>query len=159
MPAAKNIGFIYADMPQSHSYIGWLQEALKLAEFKDLTFHFKPVTFVKSEMGHQRMARLAEGYIKELDSQVDLFLSPNDQMGVQEPFARAVEKNATKPLVGLGEKDVMEDWGAAMSIYSDLGKSGKLIARMIADVFGGKAIKDIMPQWADSGVAFNLITF
>ena len=47
-------------------------------------------------------------------------------------------KNATKPLVGLGEKDVMEDWGAAMSIYSDLGKSGKLIARMIADVFGAK---------------------
>jgi putative ABC transport system substrate-binding protein len=156
MPMAKNIGFIYADMPQSHSYIKWLREALQSDTFNGLTFHFRPVTFVHGERGHMRMALLAKEHVKELDAQVDLFLSPNDQMGVQESFARIVVETATKPLVGLGRKDVMDDWGAVLSIYSDLGKSGKVIARMIADVLNGKEIKDIMPQWADYGIAIDL---
>lgn len=133
-----------------------LREALKSAELQDLTFHFRAVAFVEGEMGHKRMVQLAKKYVRELDPRVDLFLSPNDQMGIQESFVRSVEETATKPLIGLGKKDVMEDWGATMAIYSDLGKSGRLIAQMIADVFNGKEIREIMPQWADSGVAFNL---
>ena len=135
IPNARKIGFIFADMPQSHSYVEWIKKALKQDEFKNLTIYYKSVDFVKSEGGHKRMTKIATKYVKELDSQVDLFISPNDQMGVQSPFAEMVYKTATKPLLGLGRKDVMDGWGATMSIYPDLKGAGKQIAHMIEQLF------------------------
>lgn len=155
-PEAKTIGLIYADMPQSISYRRWLEEELQKDEFSDLKILFRSVEFVQSESGHIRMTMLARDYIRELDSQVDLFISPNDQMGVQEPFPRAVYAIATKPLVGVGRKDVMEKWGAVMSIYPSLNKMGEQSAYMIHEIFEGREIREIMPRWPEVGIAFDM---
>jgi putative ABC transport system substrate-binding protein len=156
MPESKTIGLIYADMPQSISYRKWLEEALATEEFSDLNIIFRSVEFIQSEEGHRRMTMLAEKYIQELDSKVDLFLSPNDQMGVQAPFAEAVYSLATKPLVGLGRKDVMESWGATMSIFPSLNKMGEQAADMIQKIFEGHPISEIKPLWPEMGMAFDL---
>jgi len=154
-PTVKKIGLIHSDMPQSHSYNRWLKETLKNPEFRDLEIIFRKVPFVKSEEGHIRMVKLAEKYVEELNSTVDIFLSPNDQMDAQPPFAKMVYASATKPLVGLGRKDAMDGWGATMSIYPDLKGAGKQIAHMIEQLFKGKPIKDIIPKWPSYGVAFD----
>ena len=102
------------------------------------------------------MAMLSKQFIEELNPVVDLFLSPNDQMGVQEPFSRIISETATKPLVGLGQKDVMDGWGATMSIYPSMDGSGKQAAQMIYKILTGTDIKEIKPQWPPSGVTFDL---
>ncbi|OUR74208.1 hypothetical protein A9Q76_01250 [Arcobacter sp. 31_11_sub10_T18] len=155
-PKAKKIGLIYGNLPQSHSYKKWIQNALLLEEFKNLEVIFREVEFVKSEGGHKRMARIAKKYVLELDKEVDLFLSPNDTMGSQKPFAKMVYENVTKPLIGLGRKDVMENWGATMSIYPSLPDAGITAAQMIYKLFNGSKIKDIIPQWPRTGVTFDL---
>ena len=157
LPSAKDIGFVHTSMPQSQSYLKWLKKALSKKEFKDLRFHFRSIPFVKSEGGHIRMAMLAEKHIKELDARVDVFLSPNDQMGVQSPFAAMVYKTATKPLIGLGKNDVMEHWGATMSFFPSLEDAGKQAAQMVQKLLIGTDIKQIPPQWPHSGVAFDLL--
>ncbi|SLM31399.1 ABC-type uncharacterized transport system periplasmic component-like protein (fragment) [Desulfamplus magnetovallimortis] len=67
-----------------------------------------------------------------------------------------VYASATKPLVGLGRKDVMENWGATMSIYPSLTDAGKRCAEMIKQLFEGKSIKEIIPEWPSTGMAFDL---
>lgn len=156
MPTATNVGFVYADMPQSQSYVKWIKESLTLDEFKDLKFHFRSVQFVGNEGGYIRMAMLAEKHILELNSKVDLFLSPNDQMGVQKPFAESVFKVATKPLIGLGKDDVMKNWGATMSIYPSMEDTGKQVAKMIYKLFTGTEMQQVTPECPDSGIAFDL---
>ena len=156
MPSATDIGFIYADMPQSRSYIKRLNAAIKLDEFKHFTFHFRSVDFVRSEAGDARMAHLAKTHIRELNSKVDLFLSPNDTLGSQKTFAKVVEENATKPLIGLVKDDVMENWGATVTIYPSYLDSGRKAGNMIADIFRGKALDKIIPQQPEFGIALNL---
>ena len=156
MPEARDIGFVYSDMVQSLSYQQWLEKALITDEFKHLRFHFRKVPFVKGEEGHVRMTRLAKQFIEELDPKVDLFLSPNDQMGVQQPFAQMVWQTATKPLIGLGRLDVMEGWGATMSIFPSLTETGKRLALMISDILTGTPVNQLPPQWPESGMAFDL---
>jgi len=155
-PKAKKIGLIYGNLPQSHSYKKWIQNALRLDEFKNLEFIFREVEFVKSEGGHKRMTRISKRHILDLNDKVDLFLSPNDTMGSQKPFATMVYKNATKPLIGLGRKDVMENWGATMSIYPSLQDAGITAAQMIYKLFNGSKIKDIIPEWPSTGITFDL---
>jgi putative ABC transport system substrate-binding protein len=146
-PAVKKIGLIYADMPQSHSYRRWVENLLKTDdEFKGIEVIFRMVPFVRSNGGHIRMSILAEQFVKELDDQVDLFVTPNDQMGAQAPFARMVFKSATKPLIGLGAKDVMDGWGATASIAPSLQSMGKQAALMVKQLLEGKTIKQIMPE-------------
>ena len=155
-PNAKKIGLIYADMPQSRSYKNWLMAALKKPEFNDLEILFREVEFVKSEGGHKRMTMLAKGHVLELNSKVDLFMSPNDQMGAQAPFARMVYQHASKPLLGLGRKDVMEYWGATAAIYPDLKTTGKQAANMVIKLLKGTPIKDILPIWPATGIAIDI---
>jgi putative ABC transport system substrate-binding protein len=156
MPHAKRIALVYADMPQSHSYRQWVEDALTLPEFSQLEVIFQEVEFVRSEGGHKRMAMLAREHIARMTSQVDAIMSPNDQMGVRAPFARMVMESADKPLVGLGRRDVMENWGATMAIFPSMIQSGKLAARMIKDLIEGKSIKEIIPRWPPTGYAFDL---
>ncbi|MFL0809230.1 MAG: hypothetical protein K6L76_02330 [Agarilytica sp.] len=146
MPQAKNIGLIYADMPQSHSYRKWIEEVLNQPEWQGVTVHFRQVDFIPSEGGHRRMAQMAEKHVQELDSQVDLFLSPNDQMGAQRPFANMVYRNSTKPLIGLGRHDVTDGWGATASIYPDEKIVGKQAAEMVHKIFNGEALTTILPE-------------
>lgn len=146
IPNVKNIGFVYADMAQSHSYRAWLEDALKTEEWQGVTVHFRQVSFIPSDGGQKRMAGLAEKYIKELDSKVDVFLAASDQMGSQSPFANMVEKTATKPLIGLGRKDVVENWGATASIYLNTEGIGIQAAAMIERLFKGESIQTIFPE-------------
>ncbi|MEH6652114.1 MAG: ABC transporter substrate binding protein [Motiliproteus sp.] len=156
MPEASKIGLIYAEMPQSESYKRWLDQALKKPEFKDLEVIYRSVPYVKSEGGHIRMAQLARRHVEDLDALVDLFLSPNDQMGVQPSYARMVYASASKPLVGLGRKDVVENWGATMSLYPSLERMGWRVAHMIIQWENTRSISLIQPQCAETGVAFDL---
>ena len=156
MPEVKDIGFIYANMPQSHSYVKLIQRALRKEKYNDIKFHFREVEFVRSEQGHIRMSQLAKRFIKELDSVVDLYVSPSDQMGTQESFSQMVYINSEKPLLGLSGKDVMDNLGASFAIYPSTDDSGKRAARMIDKLFRGEDIRTIIPEWPESGIAFDL---
>jgi len=154
-PKLKKIGYIYTSMPQSISYLNWLKKAIKSPEFKGIELITRQVPFVKSDKGHIRMARIAKKYVQELDSSVDLFLSPTDQMGTQRPFAEMVYQTASKPLVGVGRKDVMKNWGATMSIYSLLENIAYEAAVMIDKVNKGVPLWKIKPKWPKTGIAFD----
>ncbi len=158
MPDAKKVGLIYADMPQSHSYRKWIESLLQNdPDFQDMEVLFRQVDFVKTEQGYKRMVKLAEKHVIELDSQVDVFLTPNDQMGIQKEFAELVYNTASKPLVGVSEKDVMEGWGATMTVYSSQVAAGQQTAVMLKKLFEGIPMKEIIPEWpAESGIAFDL---
>ncbi len=156
MPNAKKIGLIYADMPQSHSYIRWLEEALKNKEFADLEVTYRKVPFVKGEGGAQRMVLLAKSIAEEINDDVDLFMSPHDQLGAHLNFARMINLVGTKPLLGLGNKEVRPGGGATMSIFSDVDKSGQAIAKMIAQVIEGRPIQQLIPRWSEYSYTFNL---
>lgn len=158
MPHVKRIGLIYADMPQSHSYNAWIKAMLEDdPQFKDLEVIFRGVPLVKGEEGDRRMAEMALPLIKELDSQVDLFIKPHDQLGARRQFAEMVHAYSSKPLIGLVKNDVMQEWGAMAAIFPSHRSIGQQAAVMIRDLFEGKPIKLIFPQWpARFGYAVDL---
>lgn len=145
LPNVKKIGMIYADMPQSHSYNRWLDEALKKDEFKELEIIYRGVEYVRSDRGYERMAWLAEKYVRELDSVVDVFLTPSDQLGTRKEFAQVVTANSDKPLMGLSEYEIKEDWGAHFAYYMDQNDAGREAGRMIIEILNGEQIKNIVP--------------
>lgn len=158
-PKAKNIGLIYSDMPQGHSYRKWVETALQEDQaLKGLNVIFRMVPLIKGDMKSQQlMADLARKYVLELNPVVDLFLSPNDQMGAERPFAEMVYKTATKPLVGISRKDVMDGWGATLSMYPSEISAGRQSALMIKKLFQGDNIASIIPQWPkENGIAIDL---
>jgi len=155
LPHAHRIGLIYADMPQSHSYNAWLDAALEQEAFKHLQLITRQVSFVPSEGGHIRMARLARQHILELNDQVDVFISPNDQMGVQRPFVDMMARYATKPLVGLGKREVTERWGATMSIFPSMESTGRIVTEMVEKLYLGSDIQSLPPVYPDCGVAYD----
>ncbi len=150
IPDVKHIGIVHADMPQAHSYREWIEEVLKKEEWKDVQLHYRQVDFIPSEGGHRRMTQMATKHIKELDPVVDVFLAPTDQMGVQSPFANMVYKTATKPLIGIGKRDVTDSWGTTASIYPMETALGVQAAGIIERLFNGEPIVDIHPEQANS---------
>jgi putative ABC transport system substrate-binding protein len=158
MPEAKTIGLIYADMPQSHSYRRWIEKLVaNEPEFSDLVFVFRQVDLVTGEGGTWVMAEEAKEFVKEIDPLVDVFLSPSDQMGAQEYFARAVYETATKPLIGLLLVDVMENRGAVAAMYASPRSMGLQSAKMIVELFEGADIREIFPEEpAVNGIAIDL---
>lgn len=156
LPDVKNIGYIYSAMPQSKSYNQWLKEALLLKEFKDIKIHFREVPFVPGEGGHIRMSKLAKEHVLELSPKVDVFLSPNDQMGAQKPFVETVTQSTLKPLIGLTRTEVMENWGTALSYYPSPTSTGRQIGKMLMAIFEGGDFEELIPQWPESGIAINL---
>lgn len=158
MPNAKTIGLIYADMPQSVSYNKWLTDAIDNdPEFRDLKIIFRKVPLITGEDGDAAMAKLAIAHILELDSQVDVFIKPCDQMGTRKQLANAIYDNATKPLIGLVRDDVMEHWGATATMYPSHDSIGKQSAQMVTAIFEGKSSSDIYPEWPKGfGLAFDM---
>ncbi|MEK6794549.1 MAG: ABC transporter substrate binding protein [Spirochaetota bacterium] len=158
MPKVKKIGLIYADMPQSHSYKTWLDDAIAGdPSLKGMQVIYRMVPAVTGETGPQQMADAAKAYVQELDAQVDLFISANDQMGVSKQFPMMVYQTAKKPLCGLGRSDVMDGLGATMSIYPVFDTFGVQSGRMIAELLKGKKVSDLVPEWPkQNGVAFDL---
>lgn len=148
MPDARTFGMIYADMPQSHSYIQWLRDLIEQdPEFKQITLILRKVAFVTGEHGDVQMAEAAEKHVKALDANVDAFIKPIDQMGTRRYFSEIVYKSASKPLIGVVKDDVMGRWGAAAVIYPSHQSIGRQAARMVRDLLQGKEIADITPEW------------
>ena len=156
MPHAKKIGMIYADMPQSHGYLKWLNDSLKLEEFSDMELILEKVEFVKGEEGSIQMAKLAKDFILSLNEKVDVFMTPSDQMGTQRYFAETVAEFGIKPLMGLSQKEITEDWGACFAVYMDPDLAYKETAEMIKKLFQGQNIKDIIPQSPKARYGLNL---
>ena len=158
LPRATTLGLIHADMPQSISYNKWVADLIAHdPEFKRMKIIFRAVPLITGENGDQQMAAAAIPYIRELDQQVDAFIKPNDQMGTRQPFAEAVYKTATKPLIGITRNDVMDRWGSTAVIYPSHASIGEQAARMIRDLFEGKSIADITPEWPKTfGFAVDL---
>jgi len=158
LPQAKTLGLIYADMSQSHSYNRWISDLLANdPEFGDLKVEFRAVPLVTGEAGDKVMAQDAIKHIEELNAKVDAFIKPCDQMGTRRHLSEVMHKNATKPLIGLVQDDVMGNWGATAVMYPSHDSIGKQTARMIAALFQGKAVSDIIPEWPKSyGLAFDL---
>lgn len=148
LPRARTLGLIYADMPQSHSYNRWVEDLLKNdPAFKDIKVIFRPVALVTGEFGDKTMAEEAAKHIRELDTKVDAYIKPCDQMGTRKIFSRVVYKTSGKPLIGLVRDDVMGMWGATATMFPDHAGIGKQAARMIRDLFEGGRVKDLVPEW------------
>lgn len=157
-PNVKAIGVIYADMAQSHSYNKWLKELIaNNNDFKSIQLLFRSVPLLTGEEGSKKMADSAIQHVKELNEKVDLFLSPNDQMGVSPFFPQMVYQHATKPLVGLTLKDVIEKRGATVSIYPSQKSAGYQAAHMLSRLFSGESFQALHPEWPhENGFAFDL---
>ncbi|MBF0507004.1 MAG: hypothetical protein HQL09_09230 [Nitrospirae bacterium] len=148
LPRAKTLGLIYADMPQSHSYNKWIEDLLKNdPEFKDIKVIFKRVPLVTGEFGDKAMAAEAGKHVRELDSRVDAYIKPCDQMGTRRNFSEVVYKTSGKPLIGIVKDDVMGQWGATATMYPSHASIGNQTARMIKELFEGKKTSDILPEW------------
>jgi putative tryptophan/tyrosine transport system substrate-binding protein len=158
LPQARRFGLIYADMPQSRSYNAWVRQLLtEDPDFKNMQVIFRPVPLVTGERGDQQMAALAIPIIEELDKQVDAFISANDQLGSRRAFSELIDRYASKPLIGIVRNDVMEGWGAMAVVFPSHESIGQQAARMIRDIFEGKPVAQIMPQWpAKYGYALDL---
>ena len=158
MPQARTFGLIYADMPQSHSYVEWVQQLLEFdPEFKHFTVIFRKVPLVTGEHGDQLMAEAAARHVRAIDASVDAFIKPNDQMGTRRYFSEMVYKTASKPLIGLVRDDVMGQWGATAVVYPSHQSIGKQAAHMIKDVLQGRPIAEILPEWPkEYGFAVDL---
>lgn len=148
LPTPMKLGLIYVNMPQSHSYNGWIRELLqKDPLFQGVQVLFREVPLITGERGDEKMAQLAIPLIKKLDGQVDAFIKPNDQMGTRRPFSEAVWQHASKPLIGIVQHDVTEKWGATAVIFPSHESIGRQTAQMIAKIFRGSAPPKILPQW------------
>jgi len=157
LPSVRTIGLIYGDMPQSISYRHWIEELLASdPEFHDLKVLFRKVDFIPGDNGTARMAQLAVLDAQELDGQVDAFLAPCDQMGVNPAFANGLTAVITKPLIGLLRPEVAEHWGAAMAIYTSSPGVGRQAAQIIARLLEGAPISAVPAEPAkEIGVAFD----
>ena len=112
---------------------------------------------VTGENGDQHMSKMAIPIIKELDSQVDAFIAPNDQLGSRRPFAEAIWANSSKPLIGIVKNDVMESWGATAVIYPSNKSMGQQAGKMVKRLLAGEPISTIIPEWPMKyGYAVNL---
>ncbi len=155
-PKTKNIGYIYSKMPQSISYLKWLKQIIN-KNYRGIKLHLRKVPFIKGENGTKKMAYLSKKYFFELNNKVDLFLTPNDQMGISEIFIKTAGKAAKKPVIGLSKRGVVKNWGAIASIYPSHQSMGEQAAIMIMKLLSGISIKEIKPEWPKkSGFAFNL---
>ncbi len=146
------IGYIYADMPQSKAYNKWLDEALKKKEFKNIKLISRKIEFVKGNEGHKRMVQLAKKSVIEIDKNVDVFMSANDQMGISDEFSIMVNKTATKPLIGLANEK-----GSTVAIASDIEKNSKKAAEMIKMIFEGAKVNEIISQKSETKIYYDKV--
>ena len=145
-PDARDIGLIHTDMPQSVSYNRRLEEALQQEEFQDLRLHRREVPFVPGRDGLRRSAALSREFIEELDPVVDVFLTPNDQLGVHEEFVRLLVGLGSTPVIATDEYAVTEGWGAVLSLFGSTVDSGRTLAGMIYSYLSGTSLQTIEPR-------------
>ncbi len=157
IPEMRTIGLIYADMPQSRSYSKWLNDYLSQPENRKFKIIYRKIPLIKGEDGSRKMALMARNHILELNNQVDVFISPNDQMGISIDFLKIMAKYSRKPLIGIAMRDVQHQYGAVASIFSSIHNIGETTAIMALKLLSGKKIKEIPAEMPGNfGFAFNI---
>ncbi len=154
-PKARRIGFIYGDMPQSRSYLLWLEATLAQPEFKILSLLSRKIDFISGERGTLRMCQLAGEEAAGIEASVDIFLSPNDQMGINPEYPRALSAATKKPLIGLSLQEIEAHLGAVLAVYSDTKNSGRRAALMLGRLFEGTKLETIRPEQAAWDIAID----
>lgn len=157
LPNAHTLGLIDGDLPEADGYRALLDRQLaEEPEFRGLKLLYRRIDFVSGDNGPEQMAGKAPPLVKELDPQVDAFLSPNDQMGINPEYAHQVAASTTKPLIGIVETDVRATGGATMAIYPSLTGMGEQAARMIAQLLAGAPVASLPAETPGTiGVAFD----
>ncbi|THB65316.1 MAG: hypothetical protein D6B26_03895 [Spirochaetaceae bacterium] len=155
LPEVRTIGLVYTSMPQSLDYNEHLRQALKEPDLADIQVIFREIPFVPGEFGYRRSIQLAWQHILELDPQVDAFLSPMDQMGIQEEYVRMVSNNAQSPLFGISKLEISEGWGSLMSSYTSTHEAGHLLAGMLHQFLQGEAFDQIYPGLPETKLCIN----
>ena len=146
-PHARNLGLVYADMPQSHSYNGWLRQALDNARGgPPLHLVTQEIPFVQGAGGITRMALLAADAAQRMEPLVDVFISPNDQLGLNSAYYETLGRAIRKPLIGIGVTDARADHGATASIAPSFAGMGRQCANMMLQQMKGTSAADIPPQ-------------
>jgi len=155
VPHARTIGLVHTSMPQARSYNRRLREVLRSEEFADITLVSRVVPYVPGENGVHRSVALAREHIRELDRRVDVFLSANDQMGVNSEFVHMVSRTATSPLIGVDGDTVGGENGAVAALYSSTEENGRTIADMILQFLNGAGFATLHPREPEARVAID----
>ena len=146
-PHARNLGLVYADMPQSHSYNGWLKQALENGRGgAPLHLVTQEIPFVQGAGGIVRMALLAADAAQRMEPLVDVFISPNDQLGLNSAYYETLGRVIRKPLIGIGVTDARADSGATASIAPSFAGMGRQCANMMLQQMRGTPVAEIPPQ-------------
>lgn len=154
-PDVESIGLVHTTMPQSRAYNRRLREALSDSEFEDLVLHTREVPFVSGEQGMARSVALAREEVAGLDSEVDVFLAPNDQMGVDAGYLRMVAEVASSPLIGVDESNLAGSYGAVAALYPSTEEAGVLLANKIVRYLSGVPFNRILPVQLEGREAIN----
>ncbi|WP_417796575.1 ABC transporter substrate-binding protein [Terasakiella pusilla] len=155
LPAAKKIGVIYSTMPQSVSYKKWIDEVAGEAEFKDFRFIFRRIGMRPYKDGPTDMVHTAKRHVQDIKDVVDVYLSPNDQMGILPKFAQMVVRDTGKPVFGLARKDVQAPKAAFASSAPRLSSAGEKLAQQLSDYLAGADFKTLHPTQPEYDLIIN----
>lgn len=155
LPAAKKVGVIYSTMPQSISYKKWIDAASEESEFADLRFIFRRVGMLPYKNGPADMIHTAKRHVSDIKDIVDVFLSPNDQMGILPNFAQMIVRDTGKPVFGLAKKDVRAPKAAFASSAPRLSSAGERLAAQLTAYLNGADFKSLHPTQPDYDLIIN----
>ncbi len=147
-PEARRIGLIFGDMAQSHSYNSWLEEAVAQPEFEGMEFVDVMIPFIPGDNGTRRMAMLAVHEAEEIEDQVDIFLAPNDQMGIHPIYAQELSNALDKPVIALSDQDIIQHRGAVFAVAPDVEGAGRRLAQMVSTYLRDADLSTIQPEWS-----------
>ena len=158
MPRARRIALIQTDLPQSQAYERWVRQLVASpGPFCDLQVQFRCVPWRPGVEGVVAMMNDVARHVRELDDQVDLFVSGNDPLADQPEFARTVAALASKPLCGMSRTDVMDGNGATFAIFPSYDSMGRQSGAMVRRLLEGQPVASIVPEAPrDNGIAIDM---
>lgn len=147
MPKATRIGVIHVNLSQSKDFLNSLEElTVTNSQFRGMEIIERQVPLISGPGGNQLMAAFVRKNVMEISDVVDVFLSPDDMLGAQSFYAKAIYGNGDKPLIGIGKNDVLAGWGATASICPSLEAVGEQSGQMAAEILNGVPVKNIQPE-------------
>ncbi|AFG37071.1 ABC transporter substrate-binding protein [Spirochaeta africana] len=155
LPDARHLVVVHTEMPQSIAYRQMLEQALQEPDLADLVIHYRSVPFVGGERGYRRSVQLARTHVTGMADIADVFLSPNDQMGIHPSFPGMVAEAASVPLIGIDVREVRENNGALAAIYNSIPDAGIIAATMVHRYLSGEDIRSIYPQLPPQRIAIH----
>lgn len=145
LPHAKNVGVIYSTMPQSISFKNWVDEVAQEPEFSDLSFVFRRTGTLPYKNTPTDMAKTAKRHVLDIKDQVDVYLSPSDQMGAAPHFAQMIVRETGKPVFGLTQQDVNAPKAAFAASAPRLAAAGQNLASQVIAYLNGTDFKTLHP--------------